>query len=237
MKYTVLIVCSYSEFLERYLASLRKYYTGECNLFLCNASKIKNSLILDIKNKYNIIIHEIPNDIKWLKHCEQWRLIEEFCKNYDGFILRTDVFDVIFQSNPFNLIDVESDKFYVGSEGVHGPHRGHTISWVPNDLKKVVMNKPLINSGCIASHSSNMLVLSKLIQCNFFQLESEDQAYVDMIHKAFSSSFIVDNKLFFNISANKYTINNSILYDEHGNVPCVVHACGAHKKAIEELML
>jgi hypothetical protein len=139
--------------------SFRKYSDGEIVLIVANATREDIETCEQLKiNYYQVEIQDtffINN--KRLKHTR------DFMEQSDGdLFLVTDVFDVVFQSDPFQKMDLENYDIFTSGEGIlvnQEPWNGDVINKVfPNDIG-ICLNTEIICSGIIAGKKQAMLNL------------------------------------------------------------------------------
>lgn len=138
--------------------SFKKHSDGEVILLCANSTENEVKMCKDLG------ITTIPVSITDLTHINHKRLFNtlEYLKsnNIDLFLI-TDVFDVIFQSDPFQKMDLNYDVF-VSTEGLtisQEPWNGDVIKKVfPNELEKC-RNKDIICSGVIGGKREPLIRL------------------------------------------------------------------------------
>jgi len=139
--------------------SFRKYSDGEIVLIAANATDEDINTCRELNISYHLVtveeVHFINN--KRLKHTR------DFMEQSDGdLFLVTDVFDVVFQSDPFQKMDLENYDIFTSGEGIfvnQEPWNRNVISEVfPNDLD-ICSNTEIVCSGIIAGKKQAMLDL------------------------------------------------------------------------------
>ena len=138
--------------------SFKKYSDGEV-ILLCANSTV-NELQMCEELGITAIAVEI-NDLYYINHKRLGSTLD-FLKNteIDLFII-TDVFDVIFQSDPFQKMNLNYDIF-VGSEGVkvsQEPWNIDVITKVFPEHKDVCINSDIICSGVIGGKKESLIML------------------------------------------------------------------------------
>lgn len=119
---TVVGICSYHPAVHRWFATLREHFDGPCLLYLTDPEE---GLSEQLAKRYGatVIPVQVEADFWAKKHtgmfCGQWRYVLDACtaRVTDGFVLRTDVWDVVFQDDPRRHIDPSSRKIAVCREG------------------------------------------------------------------------------------------------------------------------
>ena len=140
--------------------SFKKYSDGEVILLCANSNQEEIQFCID-----NGII-PIPVNIEdtWRINHKRLERTFEFLENSDiELFLITDVFDVVFQSNPFDKFDLNYDIF-VGAEGVLVSEEPWNSDWInklfPNDYYECI-NQEVICSGVIGGKRLPLINLYK----------------------------------------------------------------------------
>ena len=140
--------------------SFKKYSDGEVILLCANSNQDEIQFCID-----NGII-PIPVNIEdtWRINHKRLERTFEFLENSDiELFLITDVFDVVFQSNPFDKLDLTYDIF-VGAEGVLVSEEPWNSDWInklfPNDYYECI-NQEVICSGVIGGKRLPLINLYK----------------------------------------------------------------------------
>ena len=140
--------------------SFKKYSDGEVILLCANSNQEEIQFCID-----NGII-PIPVNIEdtWRINHKRLERTFEFLENSDiELFLITDVFDVVFQSNPFDKFDLNYDIF-VGAEGVLVSEEPWNSDWInklfPNDYYEC-KNQEVICSGVIGGKRLPLINLYK----------------------------------------------------------------------------
>lgn len=160
--------------------SLKKYSNADIVLLGANmTNEDKNACNnLDIKYTNISLLNSHQINHKRLKYLKEW--IES---SDSDLILSTDVFDVIFQSDPFQKLDIDTFDFFVGGEGVtvnQEPWNRQNISVLfENEIKKCC-NHEVICSGVIAGKKQTLISvynhMSKLCENSPNNHDIKDQA-------------------------------------------------------------
>ena len=140
--------------------SFKKYSDGDVILLCANSNQEEIQFCID-----NGII-PIPVNIEdtWRINHKRLERTFEFLENSDiELFLITDVFDVVFQSNPFDKFDLNYDIF-VGAEGVLVSEEPWNSDWInklfPNDYYECI-NQEVICSGVIGGKRLPLINLYK----------------------------------------------------------------------------
>lgn len=95
--------------------SFRKYSDGEVILIAANSDDED----IRVCQELNITYHSVDVGDPWYINNKRLHYIAQFLKNSDiDVFLSTDVFDVLFQSNPFDKFDLENYDLFVSNEGI-----------------------------------------------------------------------------------------------------------------------
>lgn len=148
-----------SEKIELWVNSFRKVSSDDIVLLLANGSKED----IEICNKFNIKIKPVLiEDDGFINHKRLEHTLN-FIKEseYDFFII-TDVFDVVFQKNPFDKLDVFNYDIFVGGEGINinqEPWNSDNINKLFPKYLSVCAPNEIINSGVIAGKKGSLISL------------------------------------------------------------------------------
>jgi hypothetical protein len=139
--------------------SFKKYCNHDIILLVANGND------QDLKACENLDIIPIPVDIDDPKRINHKRLnkISTFLSKSDiDLCIVTDVFDVVFQADPFIKLDTDNYNVFVSGEGVNvnkEPWNSHNISLLfPSEFNKC-SDKEIICSGIIAGKKNDMINL------------------------------------------------------------------------------
>jgi len=140
--------------------SFKKYSDGDVILLCANSNQEEIQFCIDNG------IMPIPVNIEdtWRINHKRLERTFEFLENSDiELFLITDVFDVVFQSNPFDKLDLNYDIF-VGAEGVLVSEEPWNSDWInklfPNDYYECI-NQEVICSGVIGGKRLPLINLYK----------------------------------------------------------------------------
>lgn len=253
-------VCSYSKAVIRYLETLRKYYDDKVVLILTDHEE-KVELL---KSRYGIDCRFSHEPREFWKHdkdgdgtylCKQWKYIKQISEEFkDHYILRTDVWDVIFQDNPVDYINQYADKCYVSLEGIDNIKNRFQMSWYANSpyfpllaTNQQLLNLPVINSGLLCCKSDLMAEFADEIINNKYgtKLDQTELNISIMCREYYNRSKEIQN--FFSYSDGflesmvymmhvKGTIKNGfIVSKDTNNKWCVVHENSNPKTVLEQL--
>jgi hypothetical protein len=139
--------------------SFRKYSDGEIVLIIANASE-QDKITCD---ELNIKYYEVTINDTWYINHKRLEHTRDFIKQSDGDIfLATDVFDVIFQADPFAKFDLENYDLFVAAEGIlisEEPWNSDVINKVfPGEIE-VCRQSEIICSGIIGGKKEQLISL------------------------------------------------------------------------------
>jgi hypothetical protein len=165
---TIVGVCSYAPAVHRWLSTLREHFDGRCLLYLTEPS---TGVADELKKHYAIeVVHVIVKPDYWKPKpvgtlCSQWHCIEEACTNRikSGLVLRSDVWDVVFQADPRKYLQGKCDKIIVCHEGARLADEPCNRAWIRN-WGELFGNGPVVNGGMICAPTASLAVLARIIK-------------------------------------------------------------------------
>lgn len=148
--------------------SFKKHSDGDVILLCANSNNNEIKMCQDLGI---ITIPVVVNDTYYINHKRLGNTLD-FLKTSDiDLFLITDVFDVVFQSDPFKKLDLTYDIF-IGSEGlklIHEPWNSDVINKVFPEYANKFLNEDIICSGIIAGKREPLI---KLYDRMFFMCEN-----------------------------------------------------------------
>lgn len=160
--------------IKTWATSFKRVSSGEI-ILLC-----ANSTTEDLKLCVDLGITPVQVTVKdtWYINHERLKHTYEYLNSSDiDLFIATDVFDVIFQSNPFEKLDTNNYDVFVSGEGV----RVDEEPWNSDNINKIfpehyLICKPteVINSGIIAG---KRVALANLIQQMYQLCETGSNAH------------------------------------------------------------
>ncbi len=243
--FLILGVCSYSKAVLRYLETLRKYYDGKVVLVLTDHEEKVEIL----ERRYNIECKFRPEPTDFWKQtkedylCKQWKYVEEISNLYpDHYILRTDVWDVVFQDNPTDYVNQFADKCYICLEGIRNMDNKFQMSWYSNSkifpliaTNQQLLNLPVINSGLLCCKGNLMKMFANEIYNNVYgtKLDQTELNISIMCKEYYSNMNEVKNffsytdgfleSINFSLQAKGVIKNKIFMTKNTNNKWCVVH--------------
>lgn len=229
--FIVMGVCSYDTRAVRWLDTLRAHYDGRAILVMTS------DYPPELSEAYDVEVRRVAVDDDFWQNrvglaCEQWKFIYTFAAEFpDTYILRTDVFDVVFQDDPRKYVDGEQDWIYIQQEGMLNKDNEYMMAWfsINPDLNPGVFNSPVYNSGVICGRGKDLIPLAHFIwhrKAGTYIDQSELAVYIKENPEKFSSA-----PLFFGhfgdmlekmqIADERYFVNK-----ENREKYCVCHANG-----------
>jgi len=139
--------------------SFRKYSDGEIVLIIANANDEDKKTC----DELNIKFYEVTVEDTWYINHKRLEHTRDFIKQSDGdLFLATDVFDVVFQSDPFKKFDLETYDLFMGAEGIlmsEEPWNTDVVNRVfPGEIE-ICRNHEIICSGVIGGKKEPLISL------------------------------------------------------------------------------
>jgi hypothetical protein len=137
--------------------SFRKYSDGEVILIAANAD---DEDIRICEEELKVKYHKVQIDELNFINNKRLRHISDYIKLSDiDLFLSTDVFDVVFQNNPFAKFDLENYDLFVGGEGIkldEEPWNANVISnCFPDEIDKCIHNE-IVCSGVMGGKKEQL---------------------------------------------------------------------------------
>jgi hypothetical protein len=154
-------VIVHKEKIDLWIKSFKKFCDHDIVLLVANATNED----INFCNDLNIICKYYNVDYTHQINHKRLYYIHNYLTecNYD-ILLSTDVFDVIFQSDPFSKLDTNNFDIFVSGEGLdicHEPWNYDNINKLfPQEINKC-KNYEVINSGVIAGKRLSLINLYK----------------------------------------------------------------------------
>jgi hypothetical protein len=154
MKKTLIGLCdnvsNNKEKIKLWSESFKKHSDSEIVLIAANMTE-NDKLAC---NKLNIKFHPVEMiDTRNFMHKRIEHLIDWIKNSNSDIILSTDVFDVIFQADPFKKLNINTFDFFVGGEGVEicqEPWNRQNISVLFEEELEKCCNREVICAGVVA---------------------------------------------------------------------------------------
>lgn len=139
--------------------SFRQVSDGEIILLLANGSEDD----VQICNSLGIKSYLVSIEDTWFFNHKRLEHTFNFLKNTDiELFIITDVFDVVFQGDPFESMDLENYDVFVSGEGVdvnQEPWNFDTISRIFPQYRDYCIGKEIVNSGIIGGKRDALVSL------------------------------------------------------------------------------
>ena len=139
--------------------SFRKYSDGNIVLIATNANDEDIQICVDL----NIEYYPVTIEDTWYINNKRLKHTKDFIEQSDGdLFLITDVFDVLFQSDPFQKMDLENYDVFISKEGikvVEEPWNGDVIHKVFPDQLQSCLQMEIVCSGIIAGKKEPLIKL------------------------------------------------------------------------------
>jgi hypothetical protein len=236
---TVVGVCSYAPAVHRWLRTMRAHFDGRCLLYLTDPPE---EVAEALKSLYGIEVISVSNAAHfWDRRARgmytgQWKCVLDACTKHvnRGLILRTDVWDVVFQDDPRKYLEADCAKILVAHEGVNIGAEGSNRAWVGPWLN-LFGEAPVINSGMVCGLPRSLAVLAALLLKAPLGTRI-DQADFELIANAFDHAFEY-RPGFLECMYRTYFARGTVLADkicdrESGRPWCVVHGNGGRVKQL-----
>lgn len=129
--------------------SFKQVTEGEVFLLLVNGTEED----LLVCKQLGITSHLVTIEDEWFFNHKRLEHTLEFLKKADiGLFMITDVFDVVFQGDPFELMDLVNYNVFAGGEGVN-------INQEPWNMDNIGKIFPQYREGCIGKEIANSGVI------------------------------------------------------------------------------
>jgi hypothetical protein len=238
---TVCGICTYHAAAQRWLRTLRTYYDGPCRLYLVNsADHIRNYLsskfrcdVVGIQANPDYWAPESPG-----RYCRMWGCLSDLCREQIStpFVLRTDVWDVVFQGDPRDHLDPAPSKILFASESVALNDDSQNKRWL-GPWSRLVPDGVVVNGGMICGTTSSISVLAKLIACNPFGT-AYDQSELTLLQNVFNELFEYRPgfmETIYNTFHTRGAIEEGVFVDRLTRRRwCVIHGNGSTKHVLDE---
>ena len=163
--FIVMGVCSYDTRTVRWLDTLRAHYDGHTILVMTS------DYPAGLAKAYDVDIHRVVvRDDFWQNQvglgCYQWHYIKSVAEEFqETYILRTDVFDVVFQDDPRNYVAGDQEWIYVEQEGMLNRDNGYMRDWfsINPDVNPVIYQQPVYNVGAICARGKQLAAIAAFI--------------------------------------------------------------------------
>jgi GT2 family glycosyltransferase len=163
--FIVMGVCSYDTRAVRWLDTLRAHYDGRAILVLTS------DYPAGLADAYDVDIRRvIVPDGFWHNRiglgCYQWQYIQPVAVEFpETYILRTDVFDVVFQDDPRNYVAGDREWIYIEQEGMLNRDNDYMCGWfsINPDVNPVIYQQPVYNAGAICARGKHLADIAAFI--------------------------------------------------------------------------
>ena len=137
--------------------SFKEVTDGEVILLLANGTQDD----LDVCKELGITSYLVTIENEWFFNHKRLEHTLNFLKSTDiDLFMITDVFDVVFQGDPFDLLDTENYSVFAGGEGVDINQE----PWNMDNIKKIFpeyiegcVGKEIVNSGVIGGTREGLI--------------------------------------------------------------------------------
>jgi hypothetical protein len=242
--------------LKVFCKSLRKYYNEDCVFFVRNLPLEANKILYEFdiktvsKQSYEEKYKIIPFGINATRRVYNYLFLKNNPQYTD--IICTDVTDVVFQSNPFNVTNVDGIA-QISEEAKLIKDCKINAGWINGNYGtnafEELQNKPILCAGIIRANNKNTQILNKLFvkevqnlysRSNGTKFGNLDQAHIEYIFHVenFNKQILpYINKSFIHIghsAIEDITFSNNTI-SVLGVVPAAIHQYNRHKN-IENML-
>jgi hypothetical protein len=242
---TVFGACTMRPAVHRWLGTLRRHFDGRCLLVLTHTADDETDLgriADDLSRRYGVEVRTATIEPGfWYPKptggvCGQWGMLHDACLRLDpaGHVLRTDVWDVVFQDDPRKYIDFGSSKIAVSPEGFRlgeePINRGWTARWAQQFAAADV-----VNGGLVCGPVRSVAVLGAIVaRC---PLDTPvDQSELSLLSAAFPGAFEYRRGflecMYGRFDAEGQIVDGKIGFRDTGRPWCVAHANGGDAKQL-----
>lgn len=138
-----------------------KKYCPDGKIVLLAANTTEEDIIAC--NSLDIVYKQVRVEDTWYINHKRLSLIKDFLETEeDGLFLVTDVFDVIFQGNPFSKLDYNRYDVFISEEGVtvnQEPWNSDNINKLFPEYYEMSKSQEVVNSGVIAGKRQALIDL------------------------------------------------------------------------------
>lgn len=137
--------------------SFKQVTDGEVILLLANGTE--DDLL--VCKELGITSHLVTIEDEWFFNHKRLEHTLEFLKETDiDLFMITDVFDVVFQGDPFELMDLDNHDVFAGGEGVdinQEPWNMDNIGKIFPQYRDGCVGKEIVNSGVIGGKRESLI--------------------------------------------------------------------------------
>lgn len=238
--FIVMGVCSYDTRAVRWLDTLRAHYDGRVILIMTSDYPSEVSKEYDVEMRRVTVKENFWQNCVGLA-CGQWKYIQSIAEEFsETYILRTDVFDVVFQDDPRKYVHVDKEWVYVEQEGMLNKDNEYMMSWfsINPNLNPEIYNRPVYNSGVICARGRDLVPLANFIwhrKGNTYIDQSELAIYIEANQDKFNSvpmffGHFADMLANMQIADGRFFINK-----ETRQKYCVCHANGKTTRYLDSV--
>jgi hypothetical protein len=240
---TVVGVCSMHPAVHRWLGTLRRHFDGRCLVFLTNPPP-GTVETLAARHRADVIPVTVDPDF-WAPRpraglCGQWEFLRDACTRYapDGHVLRTDVWDVVFQDDPRKYVDFASPRMAISLEGFRLDSEAINRAWTARWAHQFA-GSAVVNGGLVCGPARSLAVLAAVVaRCPFDT--PIDQSELSLLAAAFPAAFEHRRGflecLYGTFDREGAVADGKVVFRESGQPWCVVHAnVGRSKVLLDQL--
>jgi hypothetical protein len=239
---TVIGVCTYHPGVQRWLRTLRSHFDGPCHVYLVNAPASDGDTLA---RRYHCrVVNVTATPHYWVnpppgRFCRVWECVADACAHEVGtpFVLRTDVWDVVFQSDPRIHLLPTSEKILVARESVLLTDDAQNQRWV-GPWYPAIRGGWVVNGGMICGPTASVGAVARLIAVNPFRTEV-DQSELIVLTNTLRDAFEYRPgfmECLYNTFSQHGCITQGRFVDRNSLEPwCVVHGNGTTKSLLDSI--
>jgi hypothetical protein len=236
---TVVGMCSFAPAVHRWLRTLRAHFDGPCLLYLTDPPA---GVPAELAARYGVTVVPALNASHFWEpaatgmYCGQWECLLDACTKRvrQGLVLRTDVWDVVFQDDPRKFVATDEPRILIAREGPAIADEEDNRAWV-RDWVGLFGSAPVVNSGLVCGPVRSLAVLAGLMRKAPLGTWI-DQSEFELIVSAFGPAFEYRpgflECMYQTFAARGEVRDGRVCDRETGRPWCVVHGNGAHVKEL-----
>ncbi len=239
---TVLGVCTYGPGVRRWLRTLRAHFDGPCQLHLVNGSEgTRRALTAE----FGCAVFDVRADPDYWadpppgRYCRAWSRVADACLDHVStpLVLRTDVWDVVFQSDPRAWLRPPPEAVLLAPEGVTLGDDPQNARWVGAWGPRIPCAR-VFNGGMICGPTAAVGAVARVLAgCPFGTVvdQAELTVLANLLPGAFGTrpGFLA---CLYNEMARSGAVRAGRFVDRGTGTPwCVVHGNGSTKDQLDTL--
>ncbi len=235
---TVVGICTYHDAVQRWARTLRAHYDGPCVLALVNTPA---GIRTAIGRKFRCKVIDLDlNPDPWAepppgRYCRVWGLLAQLCADTvrTPFVMRTDVWDVVFQADPRIPLDPPPTGVLVSRERVRLADDAQNTRWCGRFARA---DWEVVNGGLLCGPTQAVEVVARVLSRVPFGTEV-DQSELTILTNTLPSSFTSRSGylecLYNSLNSEGHVSNGTFVSRTTGEPWCVVHGNGSTKPTLD----